>query len=79
MLVRQEVIEEMNKRGFELVEGCAILDDRVVVELNLPYQMTKVLHLKTPESVEVFNKECGSHWGVFRKPSLEPGATHDET
>ncbi|HGF5004103.1 TPA: hypothetical protein ACF334_004479 [Vibrio parahaemolyticus] len=75
MLVRQEVIDEMKNRGFELVEGCAILNDRVAVELNIPYRMTKVLHLKTPEAVELFNNECSGAWsgglGVFRKQSQE--------
>lgn len=67
MLVSKKVIDKMEERGFEMVEGAAVLNDSVVVELRHPYRSTKVLTLKTPEAVAVFNQECGSDsWAVFR-------------
>lgn len=67
MLVKQSVIDAMNTKGFKMVEGAASLKDYVVVELRHPYSSTRILHLKTQEAVEVFNKECSGAWGVFRK------------
>ena len=55
---------KMKAKGYERVSGMAILNDIAVTETQ---RAILSVQLTTPKAVEVFNKEVGDGWVLYRK------------
>jgi len=60
---------KMKAKGYERVSGIAILNDVAVTEHPIGILSPK---LSTPKAVEVFNKEVGDGWVLYRKTYEAP-------
>ncbi len=68
MAISQEYIENMSEQGYYVAKGLAVLGDVVAVYLKYPFEQTRALRLKTPDSVEAFNNDTDSKdWIIFRQ------------